>query len=216
MKTKHAPSGFRKPVAVMLLLLSTGYLVPRESRAQVFATGPDGPGYITTRNPISPDCVAPEVWTAYNGHYMCAAPPSGCQYGYASQPVLNSNGAWSYSCNGPPASPPPPNPPALPGGNPTPTDTALALCVSQSAQYGITLSAMTRSGKRSVPGGAATIRYYDNSTGPTWVDAVGNVGNRWSVSCLTYDATGQFTPANTNPWVALEGFDQQGGQGGGS
>src|SRR5471030_2471439 len=77
--------------------------------AQVYATTPNGQmGYISTPNPVSPNCTAPYVWTAYNGHYMCAVPPPQCQYGYASAPVLNGNGSWSYSCDGPPAPPTPP------------------------------------------------------------------------------------------------------------
>jgi hypothetical protein len=50
--------------------------VPVASHAQVWAYGPNGLGYVTTPNPISPNCVAPQIWTLSNGHYMCANPPA--------------------------------------------------------------------------------------------------------------------------------------------
>jgi hypothetical protein len=180
-------------------------LLPCVALAQVFATSPAGTGYVSTQNPVSPNCVAPDVWTAFNGHYMCAPPQPGCQYGYSSNPYWNG-GSWVYSCNAPPS--PPPTPPT--GGDPggqgggnssNPAVTALAVCQNRAASVSITLSAMTRSNSRNNVGGPATQRYYDNSTGPRWDDGLGHTGNMWSVSCLTYDSTGQFTPANTNPFV---------------
>jgi len=106
-----------------IALVSISSFVPFASHAQVLTSN----GYATIPNPISPNCTAPDVWTAYNGHYMCAAPTPQCQYGYASGPVLNSNGAWSYSCDGPPA---PPAPPPPPGGGSKPTQDEKNACTA--------------------------------------------------------------------------------------
>lgn len=45
-------------------------------RAQVYGTTPDGQtGYVSTPNPVAPNCSAPLVWTLSDGHYTCASPP---------------------------------------------------------------------------------------------------------------------------------------------
>jgi hypothetical protein len=81
--------------AMCILLAASAMSFVPHAEAQVWATGPNGQlGYVTTPNPISPDCVAPQVWTMTNGHYSCANPPS------------------------PPT--PPALPPALPPSNPSP------------------------------------------------------------------------------------------------
>lgn len=113
---------------VALITACCAALLPCGASAQVYATSPGGTGYVTTPSPVSPNCTAPNVWTAYNGHYICAPPPPQCQYGYASAPVLGGNGAWSYACNGPPAPPVVVTPPA--GGGTTTNQSLLSICES--------------------------------------------------------------------------------------
>lgn len=72
---------------------------PQVSLAQVWGIGPDGrAGYISTRNPISPNCPPPQVWTLTNGHYSCAnpvPPPPVCPAGTTQSVAPTWNGsAW--------------------------------------------------------------------------------------------------------------------------
>lgn len=49
---------------------------PLVSLAQVWSMGSNGQmGYHGTPNPVSPNCVSPQVWTLTNGHYACQNPP---------------------------------------------------------------------------------------------------------------------------------------------
>jgi hypothetical protein len=72
---------------------------PQISLAQVWGIGPDGrAGYISTRNPISPNCPPPQVWTLTNGHYACenpVPPPPVCPAGTTQSVAPTWNGsAW--------------------------------------------------------------------------------------------------------------------------
>jgi len=69
----------KKSLSVLLAICSLVLCLfgsPKASLAQAWAIGPDGRmGYIQTRNPISPNCTPPLVWTLTNGHYACQNPP---------------------------------------------------------------------------------------------------------------------------------------------
>lgn len=67
MKSKRRATWLAISMGIVL-----AHTVPSEG--QVMANGPNGYGMVTTPTPISPNCVAPQVWTLSNGHYMCANP----------------------------------------------------------------------------------------------------------------------------------------------
>jgi hypothetical protein len=114
-------------VAVAIALAST----PIAGTAQVLAIGPNGQlGYVTTPNPISPNCIAPQVWTRQsNGVYLCAnpaPPPPTCPTGFTqtSAPVWNGSSWTGLGCQ-----PVARQPPLV-----TPQDEAVA-CVAYLAKY---------------------------------------------------------------------------------
>jgi hypothetical protein len=195
---KRFPARLAKAGAIAWTLLS---LVPAVGEAQVFGTAPNGQmGFISTPNPLSPNCAAPNTWTAFNGHYMCAPPQPSCQYGFASGPYWDGNN-WVYSCNAPPAPPPvvvtPPS-----GGNPTgnPTTSPAATCAARAATVGISIGPLSK--MFAGPPGNGWYEYdYYNATGPETYDINGgNAGYGWWVSCRLYPDGVTWAPGNTNPF----------------
>lgn len=61
--------------AIGIVVAAIPSVLPATARAQVWANGPNGAGYISTPMPISPDCIPPQIWTLTNGHYSCQNPP---------------------------------------------------------------------------------------------------------------------------------------------
>lgn len=97
---------FRAGFAVFVALLGA---TPMVSFAQVWSTGTNGQmGYHGTPNPVSPNCVAPQVWTWTNGHYSCQnpppPPPPSCPTGYTQTAAPSWNGSsWvGLGCAAPP------------------------------------------------------------------------------------------------------------------
>jgi hypothetical protein len=77
-----------KAINILLAASVMSFVPPAE--AQVYSTLPNGTmGYASTPNPISPDCVAPQVWTFSNGHYSCQNPPPSLPSGNPGPPPAN-------------------------------------------------------------------------------------------------------------------------------
>jgi hypothetical protein len=158
--------------------------------------------------PQAPNCPPGYSWTKSGPRYQCMTPPPSCQYGFASGPAWTGS-TWAYSCNSPPSQTPPPPPTQIPD----PVSEALAVCVARAAQDGITLGPVTRQYSFDSSGGPALQTYHDTSVGPQWQDPISyQTGNSYMIVCNTLKSTGEFVPANNNPYY--EGPNTAGCSGG--
>jgi len=188
-------------------------VVSAASMAQVYGTNSSGQtGFISTPQPTSPNCVAPNVWTPFNGHYMCAPPQPSCQYGFAYGPTWDGN-QWVYACNAPPPPPPPPpTPPPPPQGGGTVTPDAL--CQQRAAQYGITIGPP---GPVYGPTNGNVYQHnYYHGTGPVYNDGYNPPTTDYQTWCNFTEPDGNWAPAYTNPFMYAPIEPQCAGCGGGT
>jgi hypothetical protein len=182
--------------------------------------------------PTTPGCSPGYSWQRMAVRYQCATPQPTCAYGFASGPAWNGS-AWVYSCNAPPAPPPPPicpsetNQIAAPSWNGAawvgqqcqPSQPQIkdpqSQCKARASQDGITLSSenLIRRHSYNSYAGPATQYYYDTSTGPIWQSG-GYSGNGYTVVCNFVIATGDWVPAANNPYVAMYNIPYVSGGGG--
>lgn len=159
--------------------------------------------------PIAPGCGPGESWTKNGPRYVCESPVPSCAFGFASGPVWTGT-AWSFACN----APPPPPPGTTGGGSPQPT--IADVCAQRAAQQGITAMGPVTIGTRGDDGRPLTELDYQQAFGPTFTNFDGTMGNSWQVVCIFDTATGDWAPANTNPFSVTQNNDNGFGQGGGS
>jgi hypothetical protein len=157
--------------------------------------------------PIAPGCPAGESWTKNGDRFVCETPAPSCANGFASAPVWTGT-AWSFACNAPLP------PPGGQGSNPTPT--IADVCAQRAAQQGITAMGPVTIGTRGDDGRPLTELDYQQAVGPTFTNFDGTMGNSWQVVCIFDTATGNWAPANTNPFSVTQNNDNGFGQGGGS
>lgn len=179
---------FRGWIVALIALLGATPLV---SPAQVWSTGTNGQmGYHGTPNPVSPNCIAPRVWTFSNGHYSCQAPPPPtCPGGYTEMTAPTWDGAAWVGMVCVPSTPPPPPPP--------PTSTVTCASEAQSQGYTLTNGLGTSgpfTGYYTKFDGSYGYGTYNNvsygATGPVWTDVCANSGNRYILICTVSPTNG--------------------------
>jgi hypothetical protein len=162
-------------------------------------------------NPIAPGCGPGESWTKNGPRYVCESPVPSCAFGFASGPVWTGT-AWSFVCN----APPPPDQPVTPGGGAGSLPPTIAVvCAQRAAQQGITAMGPVTTLTRGDDGRPLTELDYQQAIGPTFTNFDGSMGNSWQVVCIFDTATGDWAPANTNPFSVTPNNDNGFGQGGG-
>ena len=154
---------FRGWIVAFIALLGA---TPLASLAQVWSMGSNGQmGYHGTPNPVSPNCVWPQVWTWTNGHYACQdpppPPPPSCPPGTTEVTAPSWNGsAWvGIAC--------------LPHSSTPPTSNLAQICNSYAATLGFLPNTGLADGSQNAgiftspePGGAFV------SSGRSWTVAI--------------------------------------------